>query len=62
MRIRDALAPLCPGKVIHTKPMHQAFVRLGSMFAREIMTRGEVLYERVSRRTRPASRRQTDAC
>jgi predicted nucleotidyltransferase len=32
--------------MVHTKPMHQAFVRLGSMFAREIMTRGEVLYER----------------
>ncbi len=44
-RILDALAPLCPEKVIHTKPMHQAFVRLDSMFAREVMTRGEVLYQ-----------------
>jgi predicted nucleotidyltransferase len=32
--------------IVHTKPMHEAFVRLDSMFAREVMTRGEVLYER----------------
>ncbi len=32
--------------IVHTKPMHDAFVRLDSMFAREIMTRGQVLYER----------------
>ena len=31
--------------IVHTKPMHQAFVRLDSMFAREVMTHGEVLYE-----------------
>ena len=33
--------------IVHTKPMHEAFVRRDSMFAREVMTRGEVLYERV---------------
>ncbi|HNS21686.1 MAG TPA: nucleotidyltransferase domain-containing protein [Sedimentisphaerales bacterium] len=32
--------------IVHTKPMHDAFVRLDSMFAREVMTRGRVLYER----------------
>jgi predicted nucleotidyltransferase len=32
--------------IVHTRPMHQAFVRRDSMFAREVMTRGEVLYER----------------
>ncbi len=32
--------------IVHTRPMHQAFVRLDSMFAREVMTRGEVLYEK----------------
>ena len=32
--------------IVHTKPMHDAFVRLDSMFARELMTRGKVLYER----------------
>ena len=29
--------------IVHTRPMHQAFVRLDSMFAREVMSRGEVL-------------------
>jgi predicted nucleotidyltransferase len=32
--------------IVHTKPMHREFVRLDSMFAREIMNRGQVLYER----------------
>jgi len=32
--------------IVHTKPMHDAFLRLDSMFAREIMSRGQVLYER----------------
>jgi len=32
--------------IVHTKPMHQAFVRRDSMFAREVMTRGQLLYER----------------
>ena len=32
--------------IVHTRPMHDAFVRLDSMFAREVMTRGKVLYER----------------
>jgi hypothetical protein len=27
--------------IVHTKPMHQAFVRLDSMFAGEVITRGE---------------------
>jgi predicted nucleotidyltransferase len=32
--------------MVHTRPMHHTFVRLDSMFAREVMNRGEVLYER----------------
>jgi predicted nucleotidyltransferase len=32
--------------IVHTRPMHDAFVRLDSMFAREVMTRGQVLYEK----------------
>lgn len=31
--------------IVHTRPMHRAFVRLDSMFAREVMNRGQVLYE-----------------
>ncbi len=32
--------------IVHTRPMHEAFVRLDSMFAREVMAQGQVLYER----------------
>ena len=32
--------------IVHTRPMHDAFVRPDSMFARDLMTRGRVLYER----------------
>jgi len=32
--------------VVHTKPMHEEFIRQGGMFAKEIMERGEVLYEK----------------
>lgn len=32
--------------IVHTRPMHRAFIRLDSMFAREMMTKGQVLYER----------------
>ncbi len=34
--------------IVHTRSMHEAFVRLDGMFARELMTRGQVLYERDS--------------
>ncbi len=32
--------------IVHTRKMHEEFLRLGSMFAREITERGEVLYEK----------------
>ena len=32
--------------IVHTKPMHDAFINLGSMFSREILKKGEVLYEK----------------
>ena len=32
--------------IVHTKPMHDAFLRLNSLFARELMSQGQVLYER----------------
>jgi len=34
--------------IVHTKPMHDAFLNMGSMFSREVMQRGEVLYEKDS--------------
>ena len=32
--------------IVHTKPMHERFMQLGSMFSREVAKNGEVLYER----------------
>ena len=32
--------------IVHTKPMHQRFIELNSSFAREILTKGVILYER----------------
>jgi hypothetical protein len=32
--------------IVHTLKMHEEFLRQGSMFAREITERGEVLYEK----------------
>jgi len=32
--------------IVHTKLMHEEFIRQGSMFAKEIAERGEVLYEK----------------
>ncbi len=31
--------------IVHTKPMYQKFNALGSMFSRELLERGSVLYE-----------------
>ena len=32
--------------IVHTKAMHQKFIELNSLFAREVLTNGKVLYER----------------
>jgi uncharacterized protein len=32
--------------IVHTKAMHQRFVENDSLFARELLTKGKVLYER----------------
>jgi len=32
--------------IVHTKPMHRAFIQFGSMFSKEVIKRGEVLYEK----------------
>jgi len=31
--------------IVHTKPMHQRFIELDSLFARELLSKGKVLYE-----------------
>lgn len=32
--------------IVHTRPMHRKFIENDSLFAREVLTRGRVLYER----------------
>jgi predicted nucleotidyltransferase len=32
--------------IVHTKPMHQKFIQNNSLFARELLAKGEVLYEK----------------
>lgn len=32
--------------IVHTKPMHRAFIQMGSLFSKEVMARGKVLYEK----------------
>jgi predicted nucleotidyltransferase len=44
-RLREINKSVPIDLIVHTKPMHHAFVQLDSMFAREVMTRGQVLYE-----------------
>jgi predicted nucleotidyltransferase len=43
--LRDIKKKIPMDLIVHTKPMHEEFVQLGSMFSKEIMKRGEVLYE-----------------
>jgi uncharacterized protein len=32
--------------IVHTKPMHQKFIEFDSLFARDIYTKGKILYEK----------------
>jgi predicted nucleotidyltransferase len=32
--------------IVHTKPMHKLFIENNSLFARDLLTRGKVLYEK----------------
>ena len=32
--------------IVHTLPMHQKFIEYGSLFSKEILTKGRILYER----------------
>jgi uncharacterized protein len=44
--LRDLKKNMPMDLIVHTKPMHDAFIHLGSMFAREVLKKGEVLYEK----------------
>jgi uncharacterized protein len=44
--LRDIKARLPIDLIVHTKPMHKKFIHLGSMFSKNVMRSGEVLYEK----------------
>ncbi len=44
--LRDIKARLPIDLIVHTKPMHEKFIDLGSMFSKDVMRKGEVLYEK----------------
>jgi hypothetical protein len=44
--LRDIKREIPIDLIVHTKPMHEQFLKLGSMFSRELAKKGEVLYEK----------------
>ncbi len=44
--IRDIRKKISVDLIVHTKPMHERFIQLGSMFSKDVVKRGEVLYEK----------------
>ena len=44
--LRDIKVRLPIDLIVHTKPMHEKFIHLGSMFSKNVTRRGEVLYEK----------------
>jgi len=44
--ISDIKAKFPIDLIVHTKAMHQKFIELNSLFARELLTKGKVLYEK----------------
>ena len=44
--IRDIKRQIPVDLVVHTKAMHRKFIEMNSMFCREIMETGKVLYEK----------------
>ena len=44
--LRDTKKKIPIDLIVHTKPMHEKFIRLGSMFSKEVTTKGVVLYEK----------------
>jgi uncharacterized protein len=45
-KLRDFKKRIPIDLIVHTKPMHDTFIRLGSMFSREVMKKGGILYEK----------------
>lgn len=50
LKVSNAILPLRlrypTDLIVHTKPVHQRFVELNSLFAKDIVDKGVILYER----------------
>jgi len=44
--LREMRKTIAVDLIVHTRTMHEKFIGLGSMFSREILETGEVLYEK----------------
>ena len=44
--LREIKARVPIDLIVHTKPLHEEFIHLGCMFSKDVMKRGEVLYEK----------------
>ncbi len=44
--LRDIKREIPIDLIVHTKPMHEKFFKLDSLFSRELAKKGEVLYEK----------------
>ncbi len=42
--------------IVHTKPMFEKFIKLGSMFSKKVLKTGETVYEKDSRRMAQSSK------
>lgn len=43
--IHDLRKQIAIDLIVHTKPMHRKFIELGSMFSKELLQKGILLYE-----------------
>lgn len=44
-RLRDIRGKLPMDLIVHTRPMHAKFIEMNSLFAREVLQKGILLYE-----------------
>jgi len=44
--LREIMKQVPVDLIVYTKPMYRKFVEIGSMFSRELHTKGKILYER----------------
>lgn len=44
--LRDIKRNIPMDLIVHTRPMYEKFIKMGSMFSKEVTERGEVLYEK----------------